>query len=85
MAYMKYSFDNTFQAGAFSVSIDTKEQYGYFEHDEFGDDCGGGLWFDLLPSGKLEICDYDGVYCLPNDVINGLEQQGYIIGFDFKN
>jgi len=50
----------------FTVAIDSKEKYGWFEHESLGDNCGGGLWFDK--NFKLE--DYDGVYDLPSEVKN---------------
>ena len=43
-----------------------KGDSGYFEHDDYGE--GGGLWFS-----KRELCDYDGVYELPKDVVEAIE------------
>jgi len=50
----------------FTVVVDTKAKYGWFEHDYHGDNCGGGLWFDE----NLKLEDYDGVYDLPSEVKN---------------
>ena len=47
------------------------ETRGYFEHHELGDNCGGGLWFD-----DNELVDYDGVYYLPDEVLDVLESVG---------
>jgi len=46
---------------------------GYFEHNEKGDDWGGGLWFDE----HMQLLDYDGVYELPKEVETALELAGY--------
>jgi len=46
---------------------------GWFEHHIYGEDAGGGLWFD--EDGVLE--EYDGVYSLPKDVIKGIEELGF--------
>jgi len=57
--------------------------YGFFEHDEYGDGCGGGLWFEdkELCSGGLwfedkELVDYDGVAMLPQEVWFALKELG---------
>ncbi len=55
----------------YEVALSTNGRYGYFEHNELGDICGGGLWFD---NGKLY--DYDGVYELPKEVIKELKNRG---------
>lgn len=39
------------------------ESIFYFEHDEYGDECGGKIW---AIDGYIE--DYDGVYSLPAEV-----------------
>lgn len=67
----EYNYERV-TVGHYEVAIDKKEQYGYFEHDELGDESGGGLWF---VNNALE--DYDGVYELPKDVIKGIEQLGF--------
>lgn len=48
-------------------------EYAYFEHNKMGDDYAGGLWFNL----KGELIDYDGVYELPNEIIEALQNKGY--------
>ena len=61
------------QVGKFEICIGSHtEDMGYFEHDVYGDELGGGLWFE----GK-KLVDYDGVYSLPDEVIEGLEKLGY--------
>jgi len=43
-----------------------------FEHHVYGDESGGGLWFE---DGHLR--DYDGVYNLPKKVIEICETLGF--------
>jgi|688.fasta_scaffold993446_2 hypothetical protein len=67
---MSYNFDKKTQVGKWSVDIDSERQYGFFEHDDYGE--GGGLWFvDNM------LVDYDGVYELPDNVIKGIEDLGF--------
>ena len=67
---MSYNFDKKTQVGKWSVEIDSDKQYGFFEHDDYGE--GGGLWFvDSM------LVDYDGVYELPENVIKGIEDLGF--------
>jgi hypothetical protein len=67
---MAYNFDKKTQVGKWSVDIDSERQYGFFEHDDYGE--GGGLWFvDSM------LVDYDGVYELPDNVIKGIEDLGF--------
>lgn len=86
---MSYNFDKKFQFGKYSVQIDTAEKYGYFEHDEYGDERGGGLWFDWsdrsVPglAGKLELVDQDGMPSLPRVIAEGLRAEGFIVSEDF--
>lgn len=54
--------------------------YGSFEWYDLesgGEDfyAEGGLWFNK----KKEMVDYDGVFCLPEDVLDICEQQGFDI------
>ncbi len=52
---------------------------GYFEHLIYGEDAGGGLWFE----GK-ELVDYDGVYELPADVIAGIRELRFVVPKEFE-
>lgn len=88
---MSYNFDKKFQGGKYSIQVDTKAMYGYFEHDVLGDERAGGLWFDLSPSVKpvpdserLELIDYDGMPCLPKDVVAALRENDFIVDEDFE-
>ena len=61
----------TINTKRFEVGIHDDRKHGWFEHNELGDECGGGLWFH---DGAL--IDYDGVYELPREVIQALAEQG---------
>ncbi len=61
-----YNFNLKMGTQNYTVEVDTKAKYGYFEHDYLGDGSAGGLWFD----GDLKLEDYDGVYELPSEVKN---------------
>lgn len=76
---MSYNFSLKFQAGPFEVTVDTTSQYGYFEHDDFGDEYGGGLWFE-----SNALVDYDGVFELPREVVDGLRQHDFVVGEEFE-
>lgn len=75
---MSYNFNLKFQAGPFEVMVDTASQYGYFEHDDLGDECGGGLWFR-----DNNLIDYDGVFELPSKVSAGLREHGFIVDEEY--
>ena len=69
-----------FEAGPFTIGP-VKHNNGscvpgraYFEHNEYGDECGGGLWFD-----GSELDDYDGVGCLPRAVGRALRELGITV------
>lgn len=68
----EYNFNLNLSTPLYTIEIDTTEQYGYFEHNELGDEKAGGLWFD-----GLRLSDYDGVYELPRQVIAALINSGY--------
>jgi hypothetical protein len=72
----QYNFDKTLNTKNFEIAIDTTSLYGYFEHQTYGEELGGGLWFDA--SG--ELIDYDGVYELPKEVATALKENGYFGG-----
>ena len=61
-----------FESDPWSVFIDSDGNPVGFEHHEYGDEYGGGLWFE---SGHLT--DYDGVYNLPKKVIAMCEALGF--------
>jgi len=69
---MAYNFNMKLGTQNFTIGVDIKAKYGYFEHDTLGDNCGGGLWFDK----DLVLQDYDGVFELPSEVKNILVMFG---------
>lgn len=77
------AFDKKVHVAPYTVEVSTKDARGYFEHDELGDEAGGGLWFDTT-GAKLELTDYDGVFCLPSRVIEALEQMDIIVPEEFR-
>lgn len=70
----EYRFTTIIGTQNYDIRIDPKALYGYFEHNELGDESGGGLWFDK----QFNLIDYDGVYFLPSEVKNVLIQFGMI-------
>lgn len=79
MSHQHYNFTQSLDAPNFTIQIDPAARYGYFEHHELGDECGGGLWFE--PDGKT-LADYDGVFELPGEVASALLQGGYVVHHD---
>lgn len=61
-----------FESDPWSVFLDPDGDPIGFEHHEYGDEYGGGLWIE---SGHL--VDYDGVYNLPKKVIYICEALGF--------
>lgn len=72
---MSYNFTLKAQVGKFDVQIDPVAMYGFFEHEDLGDECGGGLWFDT----DKELLDYDGVFELNADVKTAITNLGYSV------
>lgn len=64
----------------FTVEIfDEKPLRGYFEHNEFGDNCAGELLFE-----GNDLTDYDGVFELPKEVIQAIRDLGFYVGEEFE-
>lgn len=81
---MTIEYDKKVHVAPYIVEVSTKEARGYFEHDELGDEAGGGLWFQTNDDGKLEIIDYDGMSHLPGRVIEALDQMGVVVPEEFR-
>lgn len=88
---MTYNFDKKMQTANFTVEVDTAACYGHFEHNECGDERGGGLWFEVniethrVGSDRiLELVDYDGVACLPLEVSGALIDAGFVVNEEFR-
>lgn len=79
---MTYKFNVTADTANFTIKIDLAARYGYFEHNELGDECGGGLWFGQHDDDSLTLSDYDGVAILPREVGEGLRAAGFTVGED---
>lgn len=73
-----YTFNRRIQSGPFEILVDEAAQYGYFEHEEYGDGMGGGLWFE----GNV-LVDADGTYELPKSVAAGLREMGFVVPKEF--
>jgi hypothetical protein len=75
---MTYNFTLKKTVGKFEVQIDPVAQYGFFEHEDYGDEYGGGLWFV-----GTDLVDYDGVAILPAAVIEACTELGMTVGEEF--
>lgn len=64
------------------VGIDTAALYGYWEWLDGSE--GGGLWFESLPEGPLDLVDYDGYASLPAAIIRELRELGVTVDADFE-
>lgn len=63
--------------GNIETVVFPNENRGYFEHETHGEL--GGLWFD-----GNELVDYDGVFSLPEAVIQALRHLGFIVDSIFE-
>ena len=62
-----------FEVGVHEYSEGMPYQYGWFEHNDYGDEYGGGLWFK-----DRELVDYDGIGgYLPKEILDALEANGF--------
>ena len=67
----------TINTARFEVGVHDKVEgvihTGWFEHNEYGDEYGGGLWFD-----DGVVVDYDGIGdYLPKEILDALEAEGF--------
>lgn len=76
---MSYNFTQVANTRHYEISLDPEACYGYFEHHVRGDESAGGLWFDKLDDGRLELRDYDGVFELPAEVAAALQGMGCFV------
>lgn len=77
-----YNFTRDASTLNYDIHIDPVALYGYFEHNEYGDYVGGGLWFER-DGDVLELVDYDGVVALPDEVKEGLTVNRVVVPSDF--
>lgn len=62
-----------FEVGIHDLSSGMPHQQGWFEHNDYGDEYGGGLWFK-----GGELVDYDGISdYLPREILDALEAEGF--------
>lgn len=80
----EYDFNCKIVTDNFTIEVADSDRYGAFEHNDLGDECGGGLWFEQNPEGKLELIDADGTYTLPEEVAEALRLAGYVITEEFE-
>jgi hypothetical protein len=64
------------------VKIDPEALYGAWDHKDGSE--GGGLWFELLDDGRLDLVDYDGYYYLPKAVVKALREAGVSVDETFE-
>ena len=79
-----YNFDITLHpwgADHGVVQIDTAALYGYWERRDGSE--GGGLWFERIEGGALELIDYDAAFELPRSVVAALRAAGYVLDETF--
>ena len=61
----------------YEVVVNEDRKTGWFEHNEYGDESAGGLWFE-----DNKLVDYDGVMVLPKAVRAKLEEMGFVVDED---
>jgi len=62
-----------FEVGVHEQTAGMPHQHGWFEHNDYGDEYGGGLWFK-----DRELVDYDGISgYLPKEILDALEANGF--------
>lgn len=60
---------------------ETGEVRGWFEHNEYGDEYGGGLWFKWVGNVAV-LVDYDGISgYLPKEIIDELTKEGFNMSY----
>ena len=63
----------------FEVGIHNDNKTGWFYHHKYGDEFGGGLWFE-----NNKLTDYDGISdFLPDEVIEAIVNFGFNIPYEF--
>lgn len=75
---MSHEYNLYLDTENFEIRVSESTQYGYFEHKDLGDNCGGGLWFE-----NNELVGYDGVEELPIEVVTALRDHGFLLDETF--
>ena len=74
---MKRIYTANFEVGLHDQADNMPYRHGWFEHNEYGDECGGGLWFH---DGILY--DYDGIGgYLPAEILDVLKAEGFNVDY----
>jgi len=71
----------------YNLYMTEDKQRGYFEHNEYGEDRGGGLWFERNEEGKLELIDCDGpgsVIGIPDQIAEALIAMDIVVDADYR-
>ena len=73
------------QGHTWHVFVDVKQLAGYFER--MSDGTGGNLLFERVSvpglAEAVELIDYDGTPCLPQEVTAALRDAGFSVGEEF--
>lgn len=57
----------------------------YFEHNDYGDEYAGGLFFEDVNNPK-SLTDYDGIMgYLPDEVVEIIVWNGFTVGDQYRN
>jgi hypothetical protein len=75
---MAIKYDKKIQVGKYEIQISEDNTYGYFEHDDYGEDAGGSLTFE---NKVLE--DFDGMMVLPLEVADGISKLGFNVNREY--
>ena len=77
-----YNFSITLKSDkGYEISIDPAARYGYWEYPDGTE--GGGLWFETMPDGTLELVDYDGIGVIHPSIVRALREAGYCLDGSF--
>lgn len=79
----EYKWTKEVDNGRYTIKIAEPDLYGCFEHNELGEERGGGLWFFKNDDARLELQDYDGVVALPKSVAKSLVELGIVLDESF--
>lgn len=80
---MNYNYTTNISTKNFEIKFDLDKEYGYFEHNQLGDECSGGIWLNSCMNAAHEkvfvVTDYDGVFMLPTEVKDALLNFGILL------
>jgi hypothetical protein len=81
MSCTSFNYNRTIIAGEFIIEIDEQKKYGYFQHLELGEQVSGGLWFEDNNDESLRLVNFDGLFELPEIVMNALRVKGFDVSY----